>query len=403
MTDYFIGNFATGRRILSLPVMKGPWSDALHVAETISVTVDYNDPDVQALDLGNAATPCQAFLGVEENGTVMAAGPIWTRNYSHTDRTMTLGASGAASYFDHRLILPLLAMTIGVDQWTVPDPDDATKTIPNPLLSTVFNGISYGTMAKRLVQQARLFTGGSVPIVFQDDESDDTTKTYLGTDFKPVWEAINDLMNLEGGVEVNFLPRRTSDGQGYEWLMQTGTVAQPLITSPAVLEWNVTVAESPVSDLTITEDGTKMASLAWETGGSQTNDVMVARAYDETLIDANYPLMELLDSSHPDVSLQSTLDSYAMAEVLAGRSASEIWSFTVKAYAVDENGNPSAPWVGSYAVGDFFDLIFSDWDSATGMGDPYIHGGTYRMRIIGISGDELGEDIKIDCAPMIVS
>lgn len=402
MTEYVIGNWSTGRRILSLPVMTGPWSDLLHRPEEVTVTVDMNDPDVQALGLRNSATPGQAFLGVEENGVVMAAGPIWTRKYSRTNRTLTLGALGAGSYFDHRLILPLLAKTLGVDQWTVPDPADATKTIPNPLLSTVYNGISLGTMAKRLVQQSRLWTGGMVPIVFQADEADDRTKTWYGADFKPIWEAITDIMNLDGGPEVNFLPRRTSDGQGYEWLLQTGTVAQPLITSNSILLWDVTVAESPVSDLSINEDASKMGSLAWQMGGNQSDDVLVARAYDEALIDANYPLLELFDGSHSSVSVQSTLDDYAIAQLLSGQTSVEVWPLTVKAYPTDEDGNPAGPQVGQFAVGDFADIVLCPWNPDTGEGDPYlVEGGTFRMRLIGISGDERGEDLKLDFAPIV--
>jgi hypothetical protein len=277
MTRYILGDLRTGRRILDLPVISGPWDDRIHVAESVKVTVDLNDEDVQSLVLRNSAQPAQAYLGVVEGDTIMACGPIWTRAYNRSARTLDLGGKGAASYFDHRLILPLLAASIGVDQWTVPDPLDATKTIPNPLLSTVFNGISLGTMAKRLVQQARSFTGGNLPIVFQADEAADATKTYLGADFKPVWEAINDLMNLVDGPEVNFQPRFTSDGLGVEWLMQTGTVAQPLITSPSVVKWDVTVDQSPVSNFTTKEDASKVGSRAWQLGGRQADDVLVAR------------------------------------------------------------------------------------------------------------------------------
>ncbi|WP_354567634.1 hypothetical protein [Glaciihabitans sp. UYNi722] len=382
-------------------MMTGPWSDRIHVAETITVSLDLNDPDVQALDLRNSATPGQAFLAVEENGTMVAAGPIWTRKYNRGNRTLELGAAGAGSYFDHRLILPLLALTIGTDQWTVPDPTDPTKTMPNPLLSTTISGVSLGTIVKRALQQASLFPGGTVPLVFQDDEISDSTRTYLGADFKPVWEAINDIMNVQNGPEVKFQPRRTADGRGVEWLVRTGTVAQPLITSPSVIAWDVTVPESPVLDLDISEDASKLGSLAWQVGGRQADDVLVSRAYDPTLVTANFPLLELVDSSHSTVSVQSTLDSYALADVLAGRTTSEIWSFSVKAYPTDSEGNPSGLQFGSYAVGDFCDLVVATWNPDTGFGDPYITGGTYRMRIIGLSGDEHGVDVKIDCAPLV--
>ena len=402
MTRYLIADLLTGRRILDLPVISGPWDDRLHVAETLSVVADLNDVDVQALDLDNSASVAHSVLAVIENQTVMAAGPIWTRNYDRAARTMKLNASGMASLFDHRLILPLLAQTIGTDQWTVPDPADATKTIPNPLLSTVYNGISLGTMAKRLVQQARTWTGGNVPIVFQADEADSRTETYLGSDFKPVWEAITDFMNRDDGIEVNFLPRLTSDGQGLEWLLQTGTVAQPLITSPSQVFWDVTVPESPVSNLTIAEDGSKMGSIGWVPGGGQNDVVEVGRSYDPSLLASNYPLLDVLDSSHSDASVPATLNSYATNLTVAGRGPSEVWSFTVEAYPVDEDGKPAGPTVGDYAVGDFLVLYFAPWDPVNNIGDPLKKaGGEFIMRIIGLSGDEKGEQIKVSCAPEV--
>lgn len=401
MTRYIIGDLRTGRRILDLPVLEGPWDDNLDTAETVTVKVDLQDPDVQALGLRNTATAAKSFLGVVEGDTIKACGPIWTHSYSRDAATLELGAKGLLSLFDHRLILPLLAATTDVTQWTIPDPADNTKTIPNPALTTAFTGIWWGTIAKRLVQQALTWTGGNVPIVFQADEIDgvaDHTKTYLGADFKPVGEAIRQLSELEGGPEVNFAPRFTSDNLGVEWVMQTGTVTQPLLFSPSVPQWNLTVAESPITQFRIDQDGTGVASLSWASGGRQNDDVLVSREYDSTLVDQGFPLMELVDSSHTSVSEQPTLDKYAGQNLINAGGPEETWSFMVKAYPTDRDDNPAGPQVNAYNVGDFCDVIVAPFDPNTGIGDPYlVEGGTFRRRIVGISGDEQGEDIKIQC------
>lgn len=407
MTRYIIGDLRTGRRILDLPVLKGPWDDKIDTAETVQVTVDLQDPDVQALDLRNTATKGKAFLASVEDDTIKACGPIWTRNYNRNDLTLQLGAKGLMSLFDHRLIIPLLAESLDVTQWTIPDPSDNTKTIPNPLLTTQYTGIWWGTMAKRLVQQCLTRTGGNLPIVFQADEIDgvaDHTKTYLGVDFKPVGEALKQLTELQGGVEINFAARYTSDMLGVEWVMQTGTVAQPLLFGASVPQWNLTVADSPVSDFSISEDGTGLGSFAWATGGRQADDVLVSRAYDSTLIDQGFPMMELIDSSHSTVSQQATLDKYAAQNAINGRGSEETWSFTVKARPVDKDGNPAGPQVNSYNVGDFCDITIAPYDAESGVGDPYLPaGGTFRRRIVSIAGDELGEDLKIACVPEVVA
>lgn len=403
MTRYILGNLRTGRRILDLPVLTGPWDVRLNTAGSITCAVDMNDPDVQKLDLRNTSTPAQTFLGVVEGDRIMEAGPIWTRNYSRDTRVLQLGAKGLGSYFDHRLILPLLAQTISVDQWTVKAPGE-TLPVPNPLLATTLNGISLGTMAKRLVQQAREWTGGNLPIIFQEDEVADRTQTYNGVDFKSVLEAIEDLADRVNGPEWAFVPRFTSDMLGVEWLFRTGTESQPLVTSQAVPLWNVTRPQSPVTALGVDEDGSKLVSLNWQIGGRQDDEVLVARAYDPRLVDANYPLMETVESSHSSVSEQPTLDAYAEGAVAVGQRAREIWSFTAKADPRDEDGNPAGPLLGGYQVGDFAKLHMDVWQPATDevqeQGDPFLtEGGTTDHRIVGLAGDEKGVDVVVSLAP----
>ena len=161
MPQYIIGDLRTGRRLQTLPVLTGPWQDALDQDETIKVTVDLLDPEVQALNLRNSATATKSFLGVVENDIIMGCGPIWTHAYDRDTFTLELGAKGIGSVFNYRSILPLLAGDpnvpggpIPVSAWTIPDPADNTKTIPNPLLTTQYTGIWWGTMAKRQIGRA---------------------------------------------------------------------------------------------------------------------------------------------------------------------------------------------------------------------------------------------------------
>lgn len=407
---YILGNLRTGRRILDLPVLTGPWNVRVNTPGTISCRVDMNDPDVQQLGMRNTSRPTQTFLGVAEGNWIIEAGPIWTRTYDRDSRVLELGAKGIGSIFNYRTILPLLAKTIPVNQWTVevPDPEDpsTTITVPNPDLATTLAGVSLGTRAKRLIQQTLLWTGGNLPIDFQDDEAADRTKTYDAVEFKGVLEAIEDNANLENGPEFAFLPSFTEDQLGVRWLFRTGTEEQPLITSTSVPWWNVTAAQSPVSGLKTVEDGSKLVSLGWQLGGKQEDSVLVGRAYDPALVDAGYPLMENVDSSHATVSEQATLDEYAVAQVAAGQRAEEVWSFTAKAHPVDEeDGTPAGPQFGQYRVGDYAEVSLSEWHAATDdepweLGDPFLsEGGSTEHRIVGLAGDEQGEDIDVSLAP----
>jgi hypothetical protein len=399
VTQYIIGDLRTGRKIQTINVLKGPWSDQLNTAETVSATVDLNDPDMQALRLDVSAEPAKSFLVVEEAGKVMG-GPIWTTDWDRDNRTLQLNAKGMASIFDHRLIIPLLAKSLGVDQWTVPDPSDTTKTMPNPALASTYVNLWLGTIAKRFVQEALAWTGGNLPIVFQDDELGTHEDTVNGVDFKLLGDKLKDITKLEGGPDINFIAERTSDQLGFQWLMQTGTAEQPQVAAESITVWSVTAPKSPVSGLHIKKDATKMASIAWEVGGRQADTVLVSRAVDDTLTDAGYPLMEIVDSSHSSVSEQPTLDGYSAELLLQGQSPSEQWSFDVKAYPVDDDGQPAGPQFGSYSKGDYCQLNFDRWNPETGIGDPYRpEKGQYKMRIIGLAGDELADKVTVSVAP----
>lgn len=410
MTRYILGDLRTGRRILDLPVMQGPWDTRLDTAETVSVTVDMQNPDAQQLTLRNSAAVAKTFLGVVEgrgdDEFITACGPIWTHSYDRDALTLQLGAKGMWSLFDHRLILPLLAATLPVTQWTVADPADNTKTIPNPSLTSSYTGLWLGTIAKRLVSQAMAWTGGSLPIILPSDQgSADAShqRTYIGADFKSVGEAIKQLSDVDGGPEVQFIPRFTSDKLGVEWVMRMGSAAQPLLFSPQKPQWDLTVKESPVSAFKVDADGSLMGSMSWATGGRSSDDVLVSRAYDPTLVNLGFPLMDLIDSSHSSVSKQSTLDGYARQNAINGRTPTETWSFTVESYPIDEQGFPAGPQLASYSVGDFCDIQIAPFDPVDGTGDPYLTaGGSFRHRIVGISGNETGQTVQIQTAPEVV-
>lgn len=413
MTRYILGDLRTGNRILDLPVIAGPWESRIDTAETISVTIDMQNPDAQLLNLRNTAAASKTFLavveGVADGEFITAAGPIWTHAYDRDTASLQLGAKGMWSLFNHRLILPLLAGTLPITAWTVPDPADNTKTIPNPNLTTSYTGQWLGTIAKRLVAQAVSWTGGGLPIVLPSEETStnaDHDREYIGADFKSVGEAIQELSQVDGGPEIQFVPQFKPGKLGVQWVMRVGSAAQPLLFGNTQPRWDLTVKESPMSGFHIDQDATGMGSLSWATGGRSSDDVLVSRAYNSTLVDLGYPLMEVLDSSHSSVSKQSTLDGYAAQNLMNAQQPSETWSFTVESYPSDVDGNPAGPQLGSFAVGDFCQINLAGFQPATEtqamVGDPYLQqAGPYLNRITGMTGDETGLSVQLTTQPEV--
>jgi hypothetical protein len=447
MLRWFLADLRTGRQILDLPVVSGRWQRLLNRPETLECTVDLRDPDVQALHVRNTAAVAKTILAVAEGDVVLAAGPIWAKSYQRDDSTVTLSARGVWSYYDHRHILPLLAATLPVTDFTVPDPDESGKTMPNPAVKTSYNGFELGTIAKKLVQQAHAWTGGSLPVVFEADRvaavDDNHERNYEGSDFKVLGDVLRQLQEVENGPDIRFMPRFTSDKLGIEWVLQTGTETQPLLFSNVTHRWDATAKDSPVSNFRIDEDGSSLADLGWVTGGRAADEVLVSRRYSTGLVGRGYPLFEALDSSRSSVVKQATLDRHAAELVNTGSAPFETWQFDVEANV--------QPLLTQYWEGDFIELDFRPYGSdvytayalasagdgffeAGGLfetqedfyspgalvedpdnpgfyingapvrtevaGDPYlVEGGTFRQRIIAIGGDERGETVSVQCEP----
>ena len=370
-TRVIVGDLRTGRRIMDIPHTRLSWTVARNRAGSLSVSIPMTARDIQALDLRNASTPAKTFLAVVIDDVPVEAGPIWRRTYDKAKGTLELTAAGMWSYFDQRPILPALA----ADGVVIDPATGASRAATN----TDLVNLSYGTIAKRLVQQAQTWTGGNVPVVFQADEVGTYEHHYLGANLDSLGDALRSFIDLVDGVDIRFLPRFTTDRLGIEWVLQTGTLTQPELRSTATHKWDYSVVEPSIRNLQVVEDASAMTSAGWATGGRQGGVAMAELAADPFLTSAGYPLLEAVDSSHSDVVIPATLRGYAENAVLLGRAPKSAWSFEAKADVV--------PRAGQYLPGDLALIRVAN--------DPFIPDGTYTREIASISGDQDGRWIKV--------
>jgi hypothetical protein len=391
---WFLADLRTGRQILDLNPLSGSWERFLNQPESLSCTLDMRDKDTVALRPRVAAAAGRAVLAVASGDVLLGAGPIWTHGYNGDQKTLKLTAKGLWSYFDHRFLLPTVAANISVGDFTISDPSAAGKTMPNPAVGTYLNGWEMGTVAKKWVQRSRAWTGGEVPVVFEDDRaalSDEAhERNFEGASFKKIGEVLRQLTQVEGGPDIRFRPRLTGDLLGVEWVLETGTDAQPMLTGSATHEWSLGV-NSQMSGFGVDVDGSSLAGIAWATGGRSGDEVLVARNTDPYLLQKGWPLLEALDSSHSSVSNQRTLNGYAVEATTLGRGPVEEWSFSVEA--------DQSPKLATYWEGDWCNISVPAFDEDTGDGDPYLfEKQTSRRRITGFGGDVKGDIVSITTA-----
>lgn len=371
--SWHVGTLRDGRLTADLPMTSTSWSDVMDDAGTLSGTLNLADSDVAALNPYLTAEPCRCFLAVSYTDptgteTFLQGGPIWTHNYDDPTRKLTIGAAGLWSYYDHRMILPVLAPGV------------------NPATVTTEITASPGTVAKKLVQLAHTHTAGSVPVVFPADEAGAIVKDYQGYDLPNLGQALRDLTGLQGGPEIQFVPRRRADDARFiEWVMRIGTTAQPLLTQAgADWTWDASVPKSSVTGISVQRDGSTMGTRAWLQGAGSQAEALFGRADNATLTAAGFPLLEITQTGQESETSQAALDSAAAGVLAAQNRPVETWTVKVR--------RDDAPNVAQYAVG--------DWVQITTASNPYLPPGTYRTRILSRSGDDSPE-VTLQLAPTL--
>lgn len=361
----YAGDLLTGQIYAKLPVADLSWANVMDDADTISITLALGDPTLDDMEPVSVTSPCKNYLAVaytddDMNETFLAGGPIWAHDYDDESGQLTVTASGMWSYFDHRKVMQVLA---GLNPATV---------------TAAYTGLSLGTIAKRLIQLAATHTGGSVPIVLPADEAitPDAAhdRTYPGYELDWVGDMLRNLTGVIGGPEIQFRPQRQSDPRFLQWVLVTGTSAQPLISQVgADLQLDATVEQSPVEAISVHVDGTAMADEAWVKGNGDAESTIIGHALGSTLTNLGYALFEADITGHDDVSVQATADGYASGSLQF--STRPALTLTVKI------GRDTDPNVVQYSVGDYTQIIIP-------AGHRYFSdGATYRSRIVQKSGD----------------
>ena len=389
-----VGELRTGRRLVALPYVGGSWSIAAGSAGDITVKLPTRAAEYQRLtpvltgglwpsldvypsedtfpravvtrwvpgssprgDIRGATEPTRTFLAVMAGDRVVEAGPIWSRTEGD-DGTLELRALGLRSLWDHRLVLNHLTNM------------QQAGAIASSSLS--YSGLSLGTIAKRLVQEAQAHTGGSLPVVFPADESGTSTRTYPGFELATVGQRLSELSEVDGGPEIEFQPRLTADRTGVEWVMRIGTTARPQLWQSG-LDWMVdtSVPRGNLGGLSIKEDASATVNRAFAKGaGTDEATVISVPSTDAARLAAGYPLLESRGSVGGDGgTYQDNVTRHAAGDLAANVRPWQTWSLKV----------PVDARVGAARPGDW-------WSIRVGEGRVLVEPGMYRSRMQSMSG-----------------
>ncbi|ANZ35526.1 hypothetical protein BBK82_04960 [Lentzea guizhouensis] len=266
------------------------------------------------LDAYDLTMPTRRCIYAWRDDRPMWGGIIWTRKYSSTSQTVTIGAGEWWSYFDHRAVLPLLPASPGIF-------DLAGLAAPS------YAGIDQNQIARNLVALAQSHTGGDIGIRLDLDTTTSgqlRDRTYPPYKLSNAGEMLRNLTGVIGGQDMVFDVAASSTGaaapdrvllQGTPWLGQQGSSHVWELTGSATsYEWD--------------SDGTRMATRAYAVGEGVDLGTPIAVSEDSSKYAIGFPLLELdtsYDGDDPDV-----LGAHAQGDQEAARLPVVLPRFVVR-------------------------------------------------------------------------
>lgn len=377
---YALADFVTGGPILDLPVMEGAtWGAQLNRPDAVECKIDMRDPDALALDLRSSSEPNKTILFARTDDDIILAWgliPDGGRSWDEDAQTLTLTGTGIwKTWLGENIVAPASALTAAL---TTLDGEGYTQV--NPALNTTISGFSHGTIGKKLVAQLLAWPGAPTVFDLPADEIGTRSESWLFSSMKRVGAALDDLTKQERGPDFAFDAQRASDGLGLRYVMRHGSEANPRIGTHAGV-WSLGKS-SPISGLRTADAVAAGRSASWMTAGKQAGAPLISRARNTAMITAGYPPLSVVDTSHSDVSIQATLDSYNAVNIADAAKLVRDLSFSVRGDA--------SPALGAYRPGDTMTIDVPDSHA-------WLPPGELGIRITSISGDETGKLVSIGC------
>jgi hypothetical protein len=359
-----VGFLRTGEILAELPG-DPTYTDTLNAAGTATadIPLDAVPPEV---DLRAVTTPWRCFLAVTLGRAVTWAGPIVTRRRQPGSNVVEIGATGLWSVFDRRVLARL-------GKWGYADEQ----------ADVLLTDLTLPSIAAEILRIGTDRPGGDLPLLLPEPVAGTNQRVYMGYELASVGQRLTQLVGVERGPDVHFMPGWTPDGARIQWTARLGNPYLGQLGSEYVFDHGAGLV-----DWGSDEDASAQATTALIPGDGMEHGRLIGAATDNALTSQGWPALDLVNSDHTDVKDQAVLDAYARSYQAAYRSGTELDTAVVR---VDTDPAP-----GTYLVGD--DGLFQPKP------DRWTPSGPQRRRIIQISRRPGGPDVvSLTLAPVPAS
>lgn len=182
-----------------------PWSRAPNTGASHTAEFKVNDKATATHMKAGLLDPLDRIIVVEDGGVVTYAGFIWDDDYDDDEQSLSVTHDDIWSLIELRLIA-----------------EDRTSSIRT--WKKTYTGLSYDTIAKRIMQLATTGIGRTIPIRYEDDYPGGEKRTYNGYNLDTALDALTEIMDLDDGPDIDFRPEWAPDGS-LRWTMRTGDLS----------------------------------------------------------------------------------------------------------------------------------------------------------------------------------
>lgn len=356
-------NVMTGAVTGELPLAQDPtWSRSLNSPGSMSVTTIVGAkgvPDVESLREIAAGMKYGIALVWNDSNWIVNLGPIVSSSYNDDSKTLDFGAKDTWGLLGRRLLVN--------SAW------DGTK-ITSTTADINYTDTSLHDMAIGLVRHTLDYAGGGLAInTPATTGAGGNQRLYQGYDGVSVAQRLQELTQIELGPDVDFQGYFSAPGV----IRINMIVGEPFILQPASsIVWDY---GSGLKNLAVDIDSSDLSTRSTAKGSGTGYDLVTSTITDTSLSSLGWPLADFIDSSHSSVSLQTTIDQYASADIKLYRRPVEQWSAEVR---TDVDPRP-----GQYQPG-FYARFYVQ-------GHSWIPDGSYYHRIMGFSNGTDGNTVSL--------
>lgn len=329
-----------------------PWSRSPNEGASHTASFNVNDEATYEHIRAGLLDPLERVIVIEDAGVVVYAGFIWEDDYNKDEQDLQVTHDDIWSILDLRLIAE--DRTAAITAWKIK-----------------YSGLSYDTIAKRIMQLATSGIGRNIPIRYEEDYTGGEERTYYGYNLDTALDALTEIMDLDDGPDIDFRPEWAPDGS-LRWTMRTGSLSPGSLT----IEVNLNAEDSGVKNVRYHRSYRDMATHQMGIGEGSGLDMKV-----QTASRTGMPLaLEVIDEFKNVKDNSQLLRNTASA--LTARKRIDQLDFSIRA--------------DSPRIGNMWDLKPGTLVRWYSNGDPRIPDGWHTWEIIRYSGNTTSDWIKLE-------